>query len=78
MKQHNIFGGVDDTNSKKYRTPKIQDFHIGFEYVEIVVDPARYMNKGFLFKEKVYSLDSPRLFKINKLLDQGKIMVLVK
>lgn len=53
--------------------PKIEDFHIGYEYEELEMDKERYLNRGLIWVKKVYGFTSPRLWKINNLIIQGKI-----
>ena len=58
------------------RKPKpisIDDFHIGFWYEEYQMDSERYLNKGMIWVKKQYGFNSPRLFKIEKLIKEGKI-----
>lgn len=52
---------------------KIEDFHIGFKYEQLENDSRRYLNQGLIWVEKTYSFNSPRLHKINELIEQGKI-----
>ena len=52
---------------------KIEDFHIGFEYEELVHDDNRYFNQGLVWKKKVYGFNSPRLHKIDRLIKLGLI-----
>ena len=52
---------------------KIEDFHIGFKYQQLEMDKQRYLNRGMIWVDKTYSLNSPRLHKIKTLLDEGKI-----
>tara|TARA_R110002020_G_scaffold93530_2_gene225586 strand:- start:524 stop:850 length:327 start_codon:yes stop_codon:yes gene_type:complete len=51
----------------------IEDFHIGFEYLQYEMDSERYLNKGMIWKKKKYGFDSPRLHKIKELIDNGEI-----
>lgn len=52
---------------------KIQDFHIGFIYEELEMDSNRYLNQGKIWVTKRYGLKSLRLFKMNKLINDGVI-----
>lgn len=52
---------------------KIEDFHIGFKYEEYEMDSERYLNRGMIWKTRTYTLTSPRLHKIKKLIEEGKI-----
>ena len=52
---------------------RIEDFHIGFEYLQYEMDSERYLNKGMIWKKKKYGFDSPRLHKIKELIDNGEI-----
>lgn len=52
---------------------KIEDFHIGFEYEQLIKDESRYLNQGMIWVKQTYGLTSPRLFKINTLIKQGVI-----
>lgn len=52
---------------------KIHHFHIGFKYEELIPCPDRYLNRGEVWVERVYDFDSPRLFKIQQLIDEGKV-----
>ena len=52
---------------------KIEDFHIGFQYEEYQMDSERYLNKGMIWVRKTYTLTSPRLYKIQKLIDERKV-----
>ena len=54
-------------------TIRIEDFHIGFEYQQLEIDSERYLNRGNVWKDKVYGYDSPRLYKIKKMIDDGLI-----
>ena len=51
----------------------ISDFHIGFEYEELQMDSERYLNKGMIWVKKKYGFNSPRLHKINELIEAGKL-----
>lgn len=51
----------------------ISDFHIGFKYEEMQMDKERYLNKGEIWLRKEYGFNSPRLHKINELLESGKL-----
>jgi len=51
----------------------LSDFRVGFEYEELQMDSERYLNKGVIWVKKTYGLNSPRLHKIQKLLDEGKL-----
>ena len=51
----------------------IEDFHIGFEYLQYEMDSERYLNKGMIWKKKKYGFNSPRLHKIKELIDNGEI-----
>ncbi len=52
---------------------RIEDFHIGFEYLQYEMDSERYLNKGMIWKKKKYGFNSPRLHKIKELIDNGEI-----
>ena len=52
---------------------RIEDFHIGFEYLQYEIDSERYLNKGMIWKKKKYGFNSPRLHKIKELIDKGEI-----
>ena len=52
---------------------RIEDFHIGFEYLQYEMDSERYLNKGMIWKKKKYGFDSHRLHKIKELIDNGEI-----
>ena len=52
---------------------RIEDFHIGFEYLQYEMDSERYLNKGMIWKKKKYGFDSPRLHKIKELIDNGEL-----
>ena len=56
----------------------IEDFRIGFEYEELQLDSNRYLNKGMIWVKKVYGFSSPRLHKMNVLLDEGKLRNIIK
>lgn len=59
---------------KGYTSPiSVEDFHIGFEYEEYEMDSERYLNKGMIWVRKTYAFNSPRLHKIQKLIQKGKI-----
>jgi len=49
----------------------IEDFKVGFEYEEHVLDSQRYLSRGMIWKSRIYGLGSPRLHKIQKQLDEG-------
>ena len=51
----------------------LSDFRVGFEYEELQMDSERYLNKGMIWVKKTYGLNSPRLHKIQKLLEEGKL-----
>ena len=51
----------------------LKDFHIGYRYEEYQFDSERYFNKGMIWVKKEYTLNSPRLNKIAKLLAEGKL-----
>lgn len=51
----------------------LSDFRVGFEYEELQMDSERYLNKGIIWVKKTYGLNSPRLHKIQKLLEEGKL-----
>tara|TARA_R110002126_G_scaffold205608_2_gene352928 strand:+ start:821 stop:994 length:174 start_codon:yes stop_codon:yes gene_type:complete len=51
----------------------IKDFHIGYEYQQLEQDKERYFNQGLIWVDKVYGFNSPRLHKIQKLIDKGLI-----
>lgn len=51
----------------------IEDFKIGFRYEELEQDRERYMNKGLIWVKKTYNFNSPRLFKMNKLLKKRRL-----
>ena len=51
----------------------IEEFHIGFWYEEYQMDSERYLNKGMIWVKKQYGFNSPRLHKINELINQGKL-----
>ena len=57
-------------SNKKLR---IEHFHIGFKYQQLIHDPNRYLNRGMIWVDKEYTLTSPRLFKIQQLIDEGKV-----
>ena len=52
---------------------RIQDFRIDFEYEEYQMDNERYFNKGMIWVKKIYGFDSPRLYKIQLLIDSKKV-----
>lgn len=51
----------------------ISDFRVGFQYEEYQMDGSRYLNKGMIWVKKTYGINSPRLHKIQKLIDEGKL-----
>lgn len=55
----------------------LEDFHIGFEYEELVTNSERYVvglgGAKHIWTKKVYSLKSARLGKIDQLIELGKI-----
>lgn len=52
---------------------KIEDFHIGFEYEELIPDHERYLPNGPTWMKRIYSYESPKLMKIKKYIDEGKV-----
>lgn len=53
---------------------KISDFHIGFEYEELVTNPERYMPiYKKIWIKKTYGFNSPRLHKIERRIKCGLI-----
>jgi len=51
----------------------IEEFRVGFEYEEHVLDSQRYLSLGMIWKSRTYGCESPRLHKIQKQLDQGNL-----
>tara|TARA_R110000764_G_scaffold232460_1_gene324927 strand:- start:363 stop:683 length:321 start_codon:yes stop_codon:yes gene_type:complete len=51
----------------------ITHFRVGFKYEELEMDGERYFNRGLIWKRKTYGMTSPRLYKIQRLLDNGKL-----
>lgn len=51
----------------------ITDFRVGFRYEQYEMDKKRYLNRGMIWIEKTYGLTSPRLHKIQKLIDDKKV-----
>jgi len=51
----------------------LRDFRIGFEYEQYEMDNERYLNKGMIWVKKVYGLNSPRLSKIQLLIDKDSV-----
>lgn len=52
---------------------KLEDFHIGFEYEELIPDSERYLPSGIIWRKRVYCLESPKLHKIKKYIEEGKV-----
>ena len=52
---------------------KLEDFHIGFEYMELIPDTERYLPSGPTWQKRIYSLGSPRLHKIKKYIEEDKV-----
>ena len=52
---------------------KIEDIHIGFEYEQLQLDSARYLNQGMIWVKHTYNFNSPRLIKMAVLISEGKI-----
>tara|TARA_R110000822_G_scaffold95043_1_gene217602 strand:- start:294 stop:497 length:204 start_codon:yes stop_codon:yes gene_type:complete len=55
------------------RKIKIQDFRIDFEYEEYQMDNNKYFNKGMIWVKKIYGFNSPRLYKIQLLINSRKV-----
>jgi hypothetical protein len=51
----------------------ITDFRIGFIYEQYEMDKNRYLNQGMVWTKKTYGLTSPRLHKIQKLINDKKV-----
>ena len=64
-----LLGNISETNDQL----KLSDFKIGFEYEEYQIDSKKYLNRGMIWVKKVYGLNSPRLHKIKKLINEGKL-----
>jgi hypothetical protein len=77
--QYILDGGIvnknDDLHSVVGQSEQLSlsDFRVGFEYEELQMDSERYLNKGMIWVKKIYGLNSPRLHKMQKLLDEGKL-----
>lgn len=59
--------------AKCFYNIEIEDFHIGFEYEELQMDGNRYLNQGMIWVKKTYGFTSPRLHKMQKLIEELKI-----
>ena len=58
------------------RKIKIEDFHVGFEYEQLVPNPERYLaHPEMIWLKKKYTLESTRLRKIKQLIDSGSIRI---
>ena len=62
---HNVVGQSEQLS--------LSDFRVGFEYEELQMDSERYLNRGMIWVKKTYGLNSPRLHKIQKLIEEGKL-----
>lgn len=52
----------------------IEEIHIGFQYEELIPNPERYMRMGdYIWIKRIYDFNSPRLHKMQKLIDENKI-----
>lgn len=65
--------GLKIITNRKKKSICIEDFHIGFKYQQLQMDGSRYLNRGMIWVEKVYGFESPRLYKMKKLIEEGKI-----
>lgn len=63
---------IDDVVGRSEQL-SLSDFKVGFEYEEYQMDSARYLNNGMIWVKKTYGLNSPRLHKIQKLIEEGKV-----
>ena len=56
----------------------IKNFHIGFEYEQYQMDSERYFNKGMIWVKKTYSMTSPKLHKIEILINKKEVRLIKK
>lgn len=55
---------------------RIEDFHIGFEYEELVkCHHERYLppEETHEWKKRIYGFDSPKLLKMKKYIEEGRV-----
>lgn len=61
-------------NLSKKKLIKIEDIHIGFKYEELIPNPERYISRQEkIWVERVYSITSPRLSKMKKLIEKDLV-----
>ena len=70
--------GKEDSTASRTASPqiKLEDFHIGFEYEELIPDTERYLPSGVIWQKRVYCLNSPKLHKIEKYIKEGKVRMI--
>jgi hypothetical protein len=69
----NLKKKIESEDPLSSKAIKICDFRIGFEYEEYQMDNNRYFNQGMIWVKKVYDLNSPRLSKIQLLIDKESV-----